>query len=108
MVKALSSIVLSLVCISLFTGCGTVMGRAMPAIDGSSPPFGAYPYIATKLDYGVIVDKPIYPTPDDKYVAMGFLGCLPVDFLLDTACLPFDLIGWMFGCHMKGFQVWGK
>ena len=65
---------------------------------------GAYPYSAVGTD--VVLAKYISGNDDIHgfgYGAMGIIS-IPLDVLIDTALLPFDLIAWPFG-FKKSFSV---
>lgn len=76
----------SLICV---TGCGTIELRG-----GGTPVFGAYPYQSTAQD--------IKWCGNAETIAGG-LPSMPFDLILDTACLPLDLLSWAFG-HYKSFD----
>ena len=77
------NIVVSAILIMVISGCaGTAITRQNTQ---DKSVVGGYPYKAVVYDVA----------------EMGFFGicCIPLDFIIDTICLPIDLVTWPFGCE---------
>ena len=81
--------------------CGTFATRVAGPLGGYSPPVGWWPGEAVAIDaVGIskITDLTWGGANDESGVlALMFLLNLPVDLVIDTVLLPFDLLGGLVG-----------
>ena len=74
----------------LFTGCaGTLHSRFDRTQSDSTHWVGKWPYQAIATDLTVVKNK----HPLNSVAAAS----IPLDLVIDTICLPFDLVLWPFG-----------
>ena len=88
--------------------CGTYFTRVVGPVQGHFPPVGWWPGMAVAGDaVGIakITDLTWGGANDESGVySLMFLLNLPVDLVIDTVLLPFDLLGGLAGWE-KGFSL---
>jgi uncharacterized protein YceK len=88
--------------------CGTFITRVVGPLQGHAPPVGWWPGMAVAGDaVGIakITDLTWGGANDESGVySLMFLLNLPVDLVIDTVLLPFDLLGGLAGWE-KGFSL---